>query len=101
MSRAAALLLLAMICGIASYQWRIGAGSNPASIQPKMRDNMTEAHAEIILTNGRIYTGDPKLPWASSVAIRGESIAAVAASDADLKSFRGPKTRIIDLHGQF
>jgi hypothetical protein len=60
MSRAAALLLLAMICGIASYQWRIGAGSNPASIQPKMRDNMTEAHAEIILTNGRIYTGDPE-----------------------------------------
>jgi predicted amidohydrolase YtcJ len=100
MNRAAALLLLVLVSNIAAFQSVIGPRSTPASIPKKMRDNVTEARADILLTNGRIYTGDPKLLWASSVAIRGESIVAVGEPDADLKSFRGPKTRIIDLHGQ-
>jgi hypothetical protein len=101
MKRARPLLLLVIICSIAALQWHLDDGSTPASNPPEMRDNRTGAHADIILTNGRIYTGDRKLPWASTVAIRGELIAAVAATDAELKSFRGPKTLIIDLHGQF
>jgi predicted amidohydrolase YtcJ len=74
--------------------------------------------ADILLTNGQIYTMDPAHPWASSVAIRGELIIAVAYSAAppepapapgtqqhaagdELKNFRGRNTRVIDLHGQF
>ncbi len=74
--------------------------------------------ADILLTNGQIYTMDPAHPWASSVAIRGESIIAVAYSAAppasgaapgtqphpagdELKNFRGRNTRVIDLHGEF
>jgi predicted amidohydrolase YtcJ len=66
-----------------------------------MGASMPEAPADLVLTNGRIYTLEVKHPWASAVAIRGESIAAVAGPDADLKSFIGPKTRVIDLRGQF
>ena len=66
-----------------------------------MRASTPEAPAGLALTNGRIYTGDAKHPWASAVAIRGETIVAVAATDADLQSFIGPKMRAIDLRGQF
>jgi predicted amidohydrolase YtcJ len=66
-----------------------------------MRASTLESPADLVLTNGRIYTGDAQQPWASAVAIRGETIVAVSAPDADLKSFIGPKTRVIDLHGQF
>ncbi|HYL68987.1 MAG TPA: amidohydrolase [Candidatus Limnocylindria bacterium] len=66
-----------------------------------MRATTPEAPADLVLTNGRIYTGNAKLPWASAIAIREETIAAVAAPDADLKTFIGLKTRVIDLRGQF
>src|ERR1700758_4229908 len=61
--------------------------------------------ADLVLTNGKIYTGLAAQPWASAVAIRGEFIAAIASAgaegDAQIKSWLGPKTRVIDLHGQF
>ena len=42
--------------------------------------------------------------WATAVAIRGESIVGVSyasSKDAAIRSWTGPKTRVIDLHGQF
>ncbi|MGB0034958.1 MAG: amidohydrolase family protein [Candidatus Acidiferrales bacterium] len=57
--------------------------------------------ADLVLVNGKIYTMDAAHPWAASVAIRGESIVAVEPAGADLKSWLGPNTRVIDLHGQF
>lgn len=62
--------------------------------------------ADILLTNGRIYTVAPRHPWASAVAIRGDWIVGVAdtADDANscaFKSLIDPATRVIDLHGQF
>src|SRR5580698_8244288 len=75
--------------------------------------------ADMILTNGQIYTMDPAHPWATAVAIRGETIIGVeylaaptgSASAAPgtqqpgspdaLKNFRNRTTRVIDLHGQF
>jgi hypothetical protein len=66
----------------------------PSALQPP---------ADLVLTNGKIYTGLTAQPRASAVAIRGESIVAVAGddSDAEVKSWASPKTRVIDLHGQF
>jgi len=66
-----------------------------------MRSSAPATPADLVLTGGRIFTGDVKHPWASALAIRGESISAVAESDAGLKSFIGPKTRVVDLHGKF
>jgi hypothetical protein len=59
--------------------------------------------ADLVLTNAKIYTGLTTQPWASAVAIRGESIVAIAGADSDgeVKSWAGPETRLIDLHGQF
>jgi predicted amidohydrolase YtcJ len=75
--------------------------------------------ADIILTNGQIYTMDPAHPWASAVAIRGETIIGIEYSAAppppsttapgtqqhagadELKNFRSRQTRVIDLHGAF
>ena len=79
----------------------------------KFRTAIPQKPADIILANGRIYTMDGMHPWASAVAIRGESIVAVADSPAgsvealsvlkssDFKQWVGPNTRVIDLHGQF
>jgi predicted amidohydrolase YtcJ len=60
-----------------------------------------ESPADLLLTNGRIYTMDATRPWAGAVAIRDEAIIAVAGSDAELKTLIGAKTQVIDLHGQF
>jgi predicted amidohydrolase YtcJ len=66
----------------------------------------SENAADLVLTNGRIYTVDLRCPWATRIAIRGGWIVAVsdasdAANAAEFKSLIGPNTRVIDLHGQF
>jgi predicted amidohydrolase YtcJ len=66
-----------------------------------MRPSTPDVLADLVLMNGRIYTGDVTQAWANAVTIRGESIVAVPGPNADLKSFIGPKTRVIDLRGQF
>jgi hypothetical protein len=35
------------------------------------------AAADLVLTNARVFTGDPARPWAEAVAIKGERIIAV------------------------
>ncbi|CAN5877409.1 amidohydrolase [soil metagenome] len=56
--------------------------------------------ADLVLTNGRVYTVDKAAPWAEAVAIRGSMIAAVGSA-ADMKALTGPQTRAIDLNGAF
>ena len=56
--------------------------------------------ADLILTNGRIYSLDPARPWADAVAIQGERIVAVGTA-AEMAARRGPATRVIDLKGRF
>jgi predicted amidohydrolase YtcJ len=60
----------------------------------------SDAPADLVLTNGVIYTGDAQRPRAQTVAIRGEWIIAVG-TDAEVQPLIGQKTRVIDLHGQF
>jgi len=55
--------------------------------------------ADLVLIHGRIYTSNPAQPWVQGLAIRGTTIVAVG-SDAEVKTFRGPQTRIIDLVGR-
>ncbi|CAK7256965.1 MULTISPECIES: amidohydrolase [unclassified Shinella] len=59
-----------------------------------------DAHADLVLTNGRIYTGDPGLPWCQSLAVSGGRIVA-RGERADVEYLIGPQTRIKDLGGRF
>ena len=57
--------------------------------------------ANLILTNAEVYTMEADRPWASSVVITGNKIAAVLTKDEDVSTWKGPNTRIVDLKGQF
>ncbi len=55
--------------------------------------------ADLIITNARIWTVDPKRPTAEAVAVAGDRIIAVG-SKADIDPLRGPNTNLIDAGGK-
>lgn len=55
--------------------------------------------ATLLITNARVWTANPRQPWAEAVAVQGNRIAAVGASK-DLARFRGPATESIDARGR-
>jgi predicted amidohydrolase YtcJ/quercetin dioxygenase-like cupin family protein len=58
------------------------------------------AQADLVLTNGRVYTLDPERPWAEAVAMQGERILAVG-TNAEIGRLAPAATRVIDLRGAF
>ena len=56
------------------------------------------ASADLILLNGNIYTVNQKMPHAEAVAVKGDRIVFVG-TNAAVKSYQGPNTRVIDLKG--
>jgi predicted amidohydrolase YtcJ len=54
--------------------------------------------ADTVVVNARIYTVNPRQPWAEALAISGEKIVAVG-SMRDIAAHRGPYTRAIDARG--
>jgi predicted amidohydrolase YtcJ len=56
-------------------------------------------HANLILRNGRIFTGDPRKPSASAVAITGGRISSLG-SEPDVMAQHGAATQVIDLEGR-
>ena len=56
--------------------------------------------ATLAILNARVWTGNPRQPWAEAVAIRGERLAAVG-STAEVRGLVGTGTRVIDAKGQF
>lgn len=58
------------------------------------------AFADLVLVNGRIYTGDPGLPWCSALAVARGRIAA-RGERADVEHLIGAQTKIVDLGGRF
>ena len=68
----------------------IGMTTSPA---PPTRPIITLA-----IVNARVWTGNPKRPWADAVAIRGDRIAAVGSS-AEVKKMVTPESQVIDAHG--
>ncbi len=92
------------------------ANSSPAIIaQNSATLSPAQGPADLIVTNAVIETMDPAHEWAGAVAIRGESIVAVSyvapgspdaqnnssADASDIKSWLGPRTRVVDLRGAF
>jgi predicted amidohydrolase YtcJ len=55
--------------------------------------------ANLILHNGKVWTGDPRKPLAQAVAVCGERISAVGDDETVLRH-AGPSTRVIDLDGR-
>ncbi len=60
----------------------------------------TSAHgpADLILTNGKIYTVDESNPWVSAVAVSGQRYTYVGDNRGAM-ALRGGKTKVIDLDG--
>jgi predicted amidohydrolase YtcJ len=58
-----------------------------------------QTYADLILTNGRIWTGAATMPRAEAVACAGGRIVAVGAA-ADVAKWRGPRTQVMDLGGK-
>jgi predicted amidohydrolase YtcJ len=54
--------------------------------------------ADVVLVGGDVRTMDPAHPHASAVAVVGEAIAAVG-SDAEIETWIGPHTRVLQLRG--
>jgi predicted amidohydrolase YtcJ len=55
--------------------------------------------ADLILTNGRIWTADAAQPWAEAIAIHGDRIVYVGTS-AGAKGIGGSGTKRVDLGGR-
>ncbi len=58
------------------------------------------AKASLVLSGGRIWTGDPARPWASAIAVSPEGILAVG-EDAEAAALAAPDVRRIALGGRF
>ncbi len=54
--------------------------------------------ADLILINGKVWTGNPDGPWAEAVAVAGGRIAGVGSSAA-VSALAGGGTEIVDLNG--
>src|SRR5437868_10669125 len=53
----------------------------------------------LAVVNARVWTGDPRRPWADALAVRGDRLAAVGSS-AEVRKLAGPGARLIDVRGQ-
>ena len=56
--------------------------------------------ADLVLLNGRVWTGDEKRPWTQAVAIRGHRIIGTG-DDARIRLLTGKTTRVVNLGGRF
>lgn len=61
--------------------------------------DQAQTASDIIILNARVFTGDPAMPWAEAVSVRGERILRVGTSQ-DVRAAAGEKTRIIDAKGR-
>lgn len=57
--------------------------------------------ADILLMNAEVYTMEESNPWASAVAIKGNTIIAAPESAKAAGKYIGEHTRVIDLDGKF
>ncbi|WP_025413446.1 amidohydrolase [Gemmatirosa kalamazoonensis] len=52
----------------------------------------------LAVVNARVWTGDPRRPWADALAVRGERLAAVGSS-AEVRKLAGSAARVVDAKG--
>ena len=56
--------------------------------------------ADVVYTNGRIYTAEPQQKWAEAMAIRGDQFVYVGSTN-EAAEFIGAETKVVDLNGRF
>ena len=59
-----------------------------------------ENAADVVYTNGKIYTVNDAQPWAEAMAIEGNSLVLIG-TDEEVQALIGPDTQVEDLGGQF
>ena len=70
----------------------------PCALSSQQR-RATQAPADLIVTNARIYTVDAARPVVEAIAVRGGRVA-FAGSRAEALALGGPATRVVDLGGR-
>lgn len=60
-----------------------------------MPQPVTSAVADLAIVNARVFTGDPRRPWADAVLVRSGQLVAVGSS-ADIRKRAGNDTRVVD-----
>ncbi|MEU9134282.1 amidohydrolase family protein, partial [Kitasatospora sp. NPDC048540] len=64
-----------------------------------IRPGAPDQPADLVIRNAKVYTGDPRRPRASALAVRNGLITAVG-DDADVVPLVGPDTRVVDALGR-
>jgi predicted amidohydrolase YtcJ len=59
---------------------------------------MSSTPVSLAVVNGRVWTADPRRPWAEAVAVSGDRIVAVGSS-AEVRKLTSGNTRVIDAAG--
>ena len=59
---------------------------------------VTDAPITIAVVNARVWTGDPRRPWADAIAVRGDRIAVVGSS-AEVRKLARRHATVIDARG--
>ena len=57
------------------------------------------AASDVLLAHGHFYTGDPQMPWAEALVVRGSRIEAIG-TDKAMSRWRHGKGQMVDLHGK-
>jgi predicted amidohydrolase YtcJ len=57
--------------------------------------------ADLIVINGKVFTADPKSDVVEAFAVGGGKFLGTGTTEAVLAHFRGPQTKVLDLHGAF
>jgi predicted amidohydrolase YtcJ len=70
------------------------------SLALAQRKQKMEISADIVFTNGKIYTVNKKSPFAEAVAVKDGKFMEVGSAK-DIKKFIGKRTRVVDLGGAF
>lgn len=70
-----------------------------AGVSMLMNAQQSPGPADLVLTNGKIITVDPKFTIAQAVAVRGDRILAVGTNE-EINALAGSNTRRIDLRGR-
>lgn len=63
------------------------------------RKSTPQTSASLVISGARVWTGDPRQPWAEAVACRGETIVAVGSA-TDVVPWMGAKTSVIQAPGK-
>ena len=94
---AAALFALALAgCGAPESPQPTAGEEAPAATEPAT--GAAQEMADVVYTNGKIYTVDDAKPWTEAVAIKDGKLL-VVGSNADVETVSGEGTEVVDLGG--